>query len=361
MADYSADHLKSQLSVQAYEDKPKNIGDWHVVAEAHDAKTNFQAYAYENQKTHEVTIAYRGSTTSDSGHDWTHPDAAIAGIKKWDPAFDKALEFTSKVIKDHPGQTVSVTGHSLGGSEAQLCAQMYGLNGTTFDPGAVERLTHKKEFKQFAAEHGLPQHGKGVPDSFNNYTVNGSIVSHGSNIISNFVGKTTPISGIAERTNDQKVESHWYDSGYTTIKNEFTDLAARHDINRIERIFNDAENTHKLDQIGAITPARSDADPQYALNQDKNRPLTLETASALPVNASRKETTDHMLASLLSNDPAVMHAGISAGLNTHASQQNLQQASQVAQANQIAQAEPVKQAQNQPAPQQVQSQVMRVS
>ncbi|HEX7647324.1 MAG TPA: Mbeg1-like protein, partial [Noviherbaspirillum sp.] len=331
--DYSTDHLRSRLALQAYEDKPQNVGDWHVVDQIHDAKTNFQAYAYENEKTHEVTIAYRGSTMSDHGHDWTHADVAIAGLKKWDPAFDKALEFTGKVIKDHPGQTVSVTGHSLGGSEAQLCAQMYGLSGTTFDPGAVERLTHEKEFKQFAGEHGLPEHGKGVPDSFNNYTVNGSIVSHGSNLISDFVGKTTPISGVADRTKDQQVHPHWYDPAIVKIVKEADDLAARHDMHRIERMFNDAERTHKLDQLGAITPAPSDNAPQYARNsRDNASALTVETASALPVDAGRKETTDHMLAALLSDDSAVMHAGINAGLNTSASQQNLQQAAQLAQA-----------------------------
>ena len=79
---------------------------------------------------------------------------------------------------------------------------------------------------------------------------------------------------------------------------------------------------------------------------DKTRALTAETAATLPVHASRKETTDHMLAALLSDDPAAMHAGIAAGLNTHASQQALQHANHVA-----AQADPAKPAQNQPAPQ----------
>ena len=350
MTDYTTDHLRSQMALQAYEDKPQNVGDWRVVDQIHDAKTNFQAYAFENQKTHEVTIAYRGSTTLDHGHDWTHADVAIAGMKSWDPAFDKALEFTSKVIKDHPGQTVSVTGHSLGGSEAQLCAQMYGLSGTTFDPGAVERLTHKDGFKNYAAAHGLPEHGLGVQDSFNNYVVNGSIVSHGSNVVSDFVGKSTPISGTAERTKDQQVDIHWYDPAPIKLEKEFKDLAARHDMHRIERMFNDAEKTNRLDQVAANTPAQSDSTTQYArAGQAQPGSMNVETASALPADASRKATTDHMLAALLSDDPAVMHAGVNAGLNTNASQQNLQQANQVAQ---VAQAEQVKPAQSQPAPQQ---------
>ncbi|HEX8956734.1 MAG TPA: DUF2235 domain-containing protein, partial [Burkholderiaceae bacterium] len=61
----------------------------------------------------------------------------------------------------------------------------------------------------------------------------------------------------------------------------------------------------------------------YLQNQGGAGTLTLATASALPVDASRKETTDHLLAALLSDDPAVMHAGVEAGLNTHASQQLL--------------------------------------
>ncbi|HEX8958065.1 MAG TPA: hypothetical protein VF798_17460 [Burkholderiaceae bacterium] len=61
-----------------------------------------------------------------------------------------------------------------------------------------------------------------------------------------------------------------------------------------------------------------------------------------------------MLAALLSDDPAVMHAGITAGLNTGASQQNLQQADLAAQA---VTATPV---QSQPAPQQMQGPVMKM-
>jgi|GEM_PF-6017226 len=96
-------------------------------------------------------------------------------------------------------------------------------------------------------------------------------------------------------------------------------------------------------------------DVQAVQNGNNNAStLTAETAAALPVNASRKETTDHMLAAILSYDPAIMHAGITAGLNTHASQQALQQANDMA-----AQVAPANPAQNQPAPQQVQSPVVR--
>ncbi|HEX7643943.1 MAG TPA: hypothetical protein VF472_17195 [Burkholderiaceae bacterium] len=100
----------------------------------------------------------------------------------------------------------------------------------------------------------------------------------------------------------------------------------------------------------------ADTAPPHAQDRAKTGALTLESASALPANAGRKETTDHLLAALLSDDPAVMHAGISAGLNTHVSQQNLQEARQT-----VAQTELVKQpAQNQPAPPQVQGPVMKM-
>ncbi|HEX7643807.1 MAG TPA: hypothetical protein VF472_16500 [Burkholderiaceae bacterium] len=78
---------------------------------------------------------------------------------------------------------------------------------------------------------------------------------------------------------------------------------------------------------------------------DKTGALTLKTAMALPVDASRKDATDHMLAALLANDSAVMYAGISAGLNTRVSQEALQQATHM-----DAHVDPVTQAQSQPAP-----------
>ena len=79
-----------------------------------------------------------------------------------------------------------------------------------------------------------------------------------------------------------------------------------------------------------------------------------QQAPALSVNAGRKEATDHMLAALLSDDHAVMHAGINAGFNTHAVQQTLQQANHMA-----AQADPTIQAQHQPVSQQAQGTAMK--
>jgi|GEM_PF-723610 len=100
-----------------------------------------------------------------------------------------------------------------------------------------------------------------------------------------------------------------------------------------------------------------------AQSQDKAGTLNLTTASALPVDASRKETTDHMLAALLSPDPAVMYAGVMAGLNTNASQQLLQQANLAAQVQQNTQVQNQVQNQvpNQPAPEQVRAPVMRMN
>ena len=114
---------------------------------------------------------------------------------------------------------------------------------------------------------------------------------------------------------------------------------------------------------GAIDGLNPNGSPQ---NQDKAGALTLATASALPVDATRKQTTDHLLAALLSDDPAVMYAGVEAGLNAHASQQLLQQANLAAQARQNGQvqnqgqSQPQIQPQAQPVPEQVQAPVMRM-
>lgn len=111
---------------------------------------------------------------------------------------------------------------------------------------------------------------------------------------------------------------------------------------------------------GAIDGQNQNSNPQ---NQDKAGTLTLATASALPADASRKDTTNHMLAALMSDDPAVMYAGVMAGLNTHASQQLLQQANLAAQVQQNGQVQNQvqNQAPSQPVPEQVRAPVMRMN
>lgn len=105
-----------------------------------DKASGFQATAYERMDTHEVVIAYRGTEfdrepLKDGGVD---AGMVLAGVNAQSP---DAMAFTQKVMADAKALEaidqqpvhVTVTGHSLGGTLAEIAASRYGLHGETFN------------------------------------------------------------------------------------------------------------------------------------------------------------------------------------------------------------------------------------
>lgn len=140
------DALLSQFSVLAYKDENflKNSANLPVgwtLALADDKTPPFAAFAFKNDTTGEVVIAYRGT---DGLKDGSADAAILAG--RWDTQFQQGMDFVAKVQGDRtifpPGTDPSkllATGHSLGGAIAQIVAKAYGLDGSTIDPGAAAR------------------------------------------------------------------------------------------------------------------------------------------------------------------------------------------------------------------------------
>jgi DNA-binding ferritin-like protein len=103
-------------------------------------RTGFQATAYQREDTHEVVIAYRGTEfdrepVHDGGVD---AGMVLAGVNAQQ---SDSSEFTQRVLDrvhkeseraGHPID-VTVTGHSLGGTLAELNAAKFGLKGETFN------------------------------------------------------------------------------------------------------------------------------------------------------------------------------------------------------------------------------------
>ncbi|WP_426701822.1 hypothetical protein ACPPVV_02050 [Rhodanobacter sp. Col0626] len=112
-----------------------------------DPVTGFHATAYQNLATGEIIIAYRGTDPDFKKHPGTMlQDIAVDATMVRDainPQKDEADAFTAAMIakaaqqgisKDH----VSVAGHSLGGTLAQIEAAKFGLRGATLNAfGAV--------------------------------------------------------------------------------------------------------------------------------------------------------------------------------------------------------------------------------
>ncbi|MDM0038257.1 hypothetical protein QTH89_17645 [Variovorax sp. J22G21] len=111
--------------------------------------TGFQATAYQRVDTGEVVIAYRGTEFGrEPVHDGTvDAGMALAGINAQAP---DARVFTHRVLAlakadsqltPHP-LNVTVTGHSLGGTLAELEAHKFGLKGETFNAFGAAGLVH---------------------------------------------------------------------------------------------------------------------------------------------------------------------------------------------------------------------------
>ena len=113
---------------------------YKIVDHEDNSTTGFQATAYQRVDTGEVVIAFRGTEFDrEPVHDGVvDVGMALAGVNA--QAAD-AEAFTKRVLKQakadaqesHLPLNVTVTGHSLGGTLAQLEAHKLGLRGETFN------------------------------------------------------------------------------------------------------------------------------------------------------------------------------------------------------------------------------------
>jgi hypothetical protein len=153
------------LAQDAYQDpvlnKPKILGGvtYEAIDAANDPVTGFQATAYRRSDTGEVVIAYRGTEfdrepVQDGGVD---AGMVLAGINIQAPESEL---FTARVMEKakldadlhHRPLQVTVTGHSLGGTLAEINAAKYGLHGETFNAYGAASLK------------GIPEGGNTVID-----------------------------------------------------------------------------------------------------------------------------------------------------------------------------------------------------
>lgn len=127
------DNEMKALSIGVYKGNEKSIPkDWIKVSE-YDKKSGFHGEAfYKNRK---VVIAMRG--TDDKGD--LANDINMAK-KKLPNQYADAQKFYEKVKKDFPDQEIIFTGHSLGGSLAQLMSNKTGHETVTFNAYGVRDI-----------------------------------------------------------------------------------------------------------------------------------------------------------------------------------------------------------------------------
>lgn len=152
------------LSQDSYEDRKQNqkvtLGGvvYKVLSHTSDPVTGYQGTAYIRVDTGETIIAHRG--TEQIGRDGVLTDGGMVFTGVNLQTAD-AMAFTKKVIEDAKREaeksdlplSITVTGHSLGGTLAEITAYKYGLRGETFNAyGAVDLF------------QGIPEGGSEVVD-----------------------------------------------------------------------------------------------------------------------------------------------------------------------------------------------------
>ncbi|MEP6634220.1 MAG: hypothetical protein ABJA62_08410 [Luteimonas sp.] len=251
------------------EDKRLLPDGWKIRKfEDKNAETGFVAYVFRNDDKKKIVIAYRGS---DNLIDFTGANLAIAqdgdlklpGLPDWDRQFDQGLQFAQDVIHKYgKDYDISVTGHSLGGSLAQVASQMYGLPGRTFDPAGGLNLVQSDEFALKAKSLHFPAQGRGNGEAgligydrdFLNYRVNDSLVSRHSGPQ---VGPTLDLTRFGGRDGSEQETA--LAIGLKRLPADASllavlDLPTSHNIDRIIGVFKQARDTGHLNQLGAITP-----------------------------------------------------------------------------------------------------------
>ncbi|MBD8873469.1 hypothetical protein [Rhodanobacter sp. DHB23] len=162
-----------------HDNRPVYLGgsEYKIIGYRDDPATGFHATAYQSVATHEIIITYRGTDPAISditGHTLTTiQDIAVDVTMVRDrinPQEAAASDFTRETIAKAEMQGISrdritVAGHSLGGTLAEIEASRYGLRGATFNAYGAAGLGH-----------GVPEGGSEVID----YVMAGDVVSAAS-------------------------------------------------------------------------------------------------------------------------------------------------------------------------------------
>ena len=151
--------------------------------------SNVNRTTYVDDDTGKAIIAFRGTDLVNKSNKWKDlgTDALVAlGMQELGSRFQNAEKATQAVVDKYGKDKVTLTGHSLGGSQGLYVAQKTGLPAQVFNPG-VSPLTIKRSGKQILAD---------TVASFFKPKVKSNIVSYTTGI--------DPISGLSLFLEGQK-------------------------------------------------------------------------------------------------------------------------------------------------------------
>ena len=133
-------------SIRGAENQPVIPADWVRLDRAQfgvlpaTSRTGFSAEIFRNRVTGEVVISYQGTNpdlfTADAFLDWT--TNAATGLGSDSGQLKQAAQLYRRVAAAYGEETISFTGHSLGGGLASLMAVFFDRPAQVFAPAPFE-------------------------------------------------------------------------------------------------------------------------------------------------------------------------------------------------------------------------------
>jgi Lipase (class 3) len=123
-----------------------------------DPASGFESRAYQNTSTGEIVISYAGTDTEQVLQDILIADGGT-GLGFTTAQLKQAAEFYTRVKQAAGGNTISVTGHSLGGGLAALVGVFFDVNAMTFDPApfrAAAKISNRNDIVTYLQGKQLP-------------------------------------------------------------------------------------------------------------------------------------------------------------------------------------------------------------
>lgn len=130
------------ISRDVYNDEQKEINGYKPVSKLEDPETGLRVVAY--QKKNDIIVAYCG--TNDEKDFVSDAQMAMNEVPE---QFEKANQFYLDTVEKNPNASVILTGHSLGGSLAQLVASKNrATSAITFNAFGIKSIMNNKDRKQ---------------------------------------------------------------------------------------------------------------------------------------------------------------------------------------------------------------------
>ena len=128
-----------QASICVYHGKnAKMPTNYRVIDKAENKDNGFYAEAYSNGK--DIIIAYRGTDTDIIGLFYDIQNNHSMVRSELPSQCTDAIRFYDKVVRENPNCDITVTGHSLGGSNAEIVSAIRGVLAVTFNAYGVRDM-----------------------------------------------------------------------------------------------------------------------------------------------------------------------------------------------------------------------------